>query len=188
MMLLRKPADARIRTFIEAQSSLPLNYAQVGATAGELPAGYATDHVRVRLGDGESVFAAAKAALQRWEEFQTGWTELYWPDTPVVAGQVVAVLARVFGVWTLNACRVVYVVDEPTRFGFAYGTLPDHAEAGEERFLIEQDDHGAVWYDIRVFSRPNQFLARLAGPLAHRLQDRFRRDSAAAMARAVSKA
>lgn len=187
MFLLRKPGAEKIRTFIESQSSLTFTYSEVGATAGELPAGYATDHVRVRLGEGESVFLAAKAALHRWEEFQTGWTELYWPDTPLQQGRIVAVLARVFGVWTLNACRIVYVVDEANRFGFAYGTLPDHAESGEERFLVERADDGAVWYDIRVFSRPHQFLARLAGPLARRLQDRFRRDSAAAMVEAVRK-
>src|SRR5262245_47290711 len=121
MMLLRKPGAERIRAFIEAQSTLTFTYSEVGATSGEIPAGYATDHLRVRLGEGEQVFAVAKAALRRWEEFQTGWTELFWPDTPVQEGRVVAVLARVFGLWTLNACRVVYVVDEASRFGFAYG-------------------------------------------------------------------
>jgi uncharacterized protein (UPF0548 family) len=166
MMTLRKPKADRIHAFIKEQSSLTFNYPEVGATARELPSGNDTANVRVRLGEGEEVYRAAKAAVQRWQEFQTGWTELCWPETPVEKGQVVAVLARAFGVWTLNACRIVYVVDEATRFGFAYGTLPDHAEAGEERFLIEQDDDGGVWYDIRVFSRPNQFLARLAAPLA----------------------
>jgi len=82
----------------------------------------------------------------------------------------------------------VYVVDEATRFGFAYGTLPDHAESGEERFLVERTADGVVWYDIRVFSRPNQFLARLVAPLARHLQDQFRRDSSAAMVRAVKRA
>ena len=47
-----------------------------------------------------------------------------------------AVLARSLGLWWLNACRIVCVIDEDrpvTGFGFAYGTLPDHAESGEER-------------------------------------------------------
>ena len=100
-----------------------------------------------------------------------------------------AVLARAWGMYWLNACRVVYVVrnDGPiTRFGFAYGTLPRHAESGEERFTIEwhrTDD--AVWYDILAFSRPHQFLARLGYPLTRRLQKRFATDSAAAMQRVV---
>jgi uncharacterized protein (UPF0548 family) len=36
-------------------------------------------------------------------------------------------------------CRVVYVVDEPGRRGFAYGTLRGHAESGEELFLVRYD-------------------------------------------------
>jgi uncharacterized protein (UPF0548 family) len=188
MFSLRKPDAGHIRAFLQQRSSSALSYPEVGATAGDLPAGYNTDHLRVRLGEGEQVFAAGKVALLRWEEFRTGWTELYWPDTPLQQGQVVAVLARVFGVWTLNACRIVYVVDESNRSGFAYGTLPDHTESGEERFLVERVEDGSVWYDIRVFSRPHHFFARLAGPLARRLQDQFRRDSAAAMTAAVKTA
>jgi uncharacterized protein (UPF0548 family) len=42
----------------------------------------------------------------------------------------------------------VYVIDEQKRFGFAYGTLPEHAGSGEERFLVEMDDEQTVWYDI----------------------------------------
>jgi uncharacterized protein (UPF0548 family) len=89
----------------------------------------------------------------------------------------------------VNACRVVYVVDEGgpvQRFGFAYGTLPDHAESGEERFTVEwHEADDAVWYDILAFSRPQQLLARLGYPFARRLQKRFARGSAAAMRRAV---
>ena len=63
----------------------------------------------------------------------------------------------------MNACRVVYVVDEPGRFGLAYGTLPGHVERGEERFLVERDStDGSVWYDLLAFSRPNSLVARLA--------------------------
>ena len=98
-------------------------------------------------------------------------------------------IARLFGHWWLNACRIVYVVDEEgpvTRFGFAYGTLPQHAESGEERFTVEwREADGAVWYDILAFSRPRQLLARAGYPFARRLQKRFARDSAAAMQRAV---
>jgi uncharacterized protein (UPF0548 family) len=102
---------------------------------------------------------------------------------------VVAVLAHVFGFWSLNTCRIVYVVDDEgpvKRYGFAYGTLPEHVESGEERFMVEWDQENAsVWYDILAFSRPNQFLACLAYPLVRRLQKRFARDSAAAMLTAV---
>lgn len=56
---------------------------------------------------------------------------------------MVAVLIRLYG-WWLNTSRIVYVIDDEEgdagavrRFGFAYGTLPAHAEAGEERFCVE---------------------------------------------------
>jgi uncharacterized protein (UPF0548 family) len=96
-------------------------------------------------------------------------------------------MGRAVGVWWLNACRVVYVVDERGPVSrFAYGTLPGHVESGEERFLIEWDQSAdAVWYDILAFSRPNHVLTRLGYPVVRRLQKRFGRDSAAAMVRAV---
>ena len=101
-----------------------------------------------------------------------------------------AVLARIAGLWWLNACRIVYVIDEAgpvQRFGFAYGTLPDHAETGEERFLIEWDRaDNSVWYDILAFSRPRHPLTRLGYPFARLVQKSFARQSAAAMQRAAA--
>ncbi|MET0304134.1 MAG: DUF1990 domain-containing protein [Microbacteriaceae bacterium] len=60
-------------------------------------------------------------------------------------------------VWPIRfrfPARVVYVVDEPNRKGFAYGTLPGHAERGEEAFVVDRTDDGSVWLTIRAFSRP----------------------------------
>jgi uncharacterized protein (UPF0548 family) len=99
------------------------------------------------------------------------------------------VMGQAIGIWRLNACRIVYVVDEAgatSKFGFAYGTLPGHVESGEERFLVEWDrGDDAVWYDILAFSRPNHILPRLGYPFVRVLQKRFGRDSAASMFRAV---
>jgi uncharacterized protein (UPF0548 family) len=189
MLSLRRPSAETIREFLAAQSKLGLTYAAVGATAAVLPAGYAVDHTRIKLGAGEKDFSAAKAALERWEQFRLGWVEAWSPETPIQSGEVVAVIARLLGLWWLNACRIVYIEDEQgpiQRFGFAYGTLPDHAGTGEERFLIEWDRvSGAVWYDILAFSRPRQFLARLGYPYLRRVQRRFGKESAATMVRAV---
>lgn len=52
-------------------------------------------------------------------------------------------------------CRVIYVIDEPNRKGFAYGTLPGHPESGEEAFIVDRTDDGSVWLTIRAFSRPS---------------------------------
>src|SRR5437763_13909064 len=168
MILLRKPTPTAVREFLRAQARLGLTYAAAGATAATPPAGYDVDHVRTRLGDGEEVFTAARAALTRWEHFRLGWLEPWPADTPIREGEVVALLARLMGLWWLNAARVVYVVDRQgptTAFGFAYGTLPDHAETGEERFLVEWDRAGGgVCYDTLAFSRPHHPTALLGYP------------------------
>ena len=191
MFLLTKPSMQTVRRFLDSQSEAQFSYPAVGATSTGPPPGYDVDHTRIRLGAGQSDFTAAKTALQAWKHFQLGWVEPCWQDTPIAPGEVVGVLAHVLGLWSLNACRIVFTVDErgsDTRCGFAYGTLPDHVESGEERFTIEwhqADD--SVWYDILAFSRPHHLLARLGYPLVRRLQKRFARDSAQAMMQAVRK-
>ncbi len=189
MLSLRKPSADALRRFLAAQRELPFTYEAVGATAGTPPAGYVVDRTRIKLGEGEPVFRSAIAALKRWEQFNLGWVGAWPSDTPIQKGEVVAVMGRAVGVWWLNACRVVHVVDGDgpiSKFGFAYGTLPGHVESGEERFLVEWDREGnGVWYDIVAFSRPHQFPARLGYPVVRRLQKRFGRDSAASMLRAV---
>jgi uncharacterized protein (UPF0548 family) len=149
MIRFRRPPASAIQAFLHAQAKLGLSYSAVGATAGTPPTGYNVDRARVRLGEGDEVFRAAKSALCRWEHFRLGWCEAWPAETPIKEGEAVAVLARSMGLWWLNAARIIYVVDKEASFGFAYGTLPGHAETGEERFLVEWDQkEGGVWYDI----------------------------------------
>src|SRR5262249_53830390 len=101
------------------------------------------------------------------------------------AGAAVATLTPAFGAWWLNPCRVVYAEEEPRRFRFAYGTLPDHVEVGEERFTVELLEDNSVWYDIYAFSRAGHWLTWLGYPLPRRLQRKFGRDSVAALTAAV---
>lgn len=187
---LKKPTTHTLRHFLAEQAVLNFSYAAVGATSTTPPAGYVVDRTLIALGAGESVFVAAKSALQSWQQFRLGWVEAWSPDTPLEVGQIVAIMGRAVGLWWLNSCRIVYTVDESaatTRFGFAYGTLPGHVESGEERFLIEWDRNtNQVSYGILAFSRPNHVLTRLGYPLVRRCQKRFGRDSAAAMFRAVN--
>jgi len=191
MLRLRKPTPETISKFLEEQAKLGFSYQEVGATADAHPAGYVIDHTRVQLGRGPNVFLSARSALCQWRQFGLGWVEAQPDDTPIREGQVVAIVARSIGMWWLNACRIVYVMDEPTnqeRFGFAYGTLPDHAGSGEERFLIEMDDDETVWYDILAFSRPQHPLAHVGYPFVRRVQKRFGKQSAALMKRIATAA
>jgi uncharacterized protein (UPF0548 family) len=190
MFLLAKPSEEQIRNIISAQRDAPFTYPFSGATrAGARPAGYNADGNSVRLGAGPAVFERAAEALRRWRHFDFGWMRLCWPDTPAERGAVVVVLAALPGLWSVNACRVVYSLDEDDgrvrRFGFAYGTLPVHAERGEERFLVEWDRaDDTVRYSILAFSRPKSPLAWASYPAARLMQRRFASASKRAMVRA----
>jgi uncharacterized protein (UPF0548 family) len=177
MLRISAPSERDVAEFIATQRNLPFTYAEVGATNTTPPADYNVDHNRIRLGEGEATYERAVEALKNWRHFDLGWVTIVPRGVVVEAGATVAVRARAFGTWSLSACRVVYVIDEPRRFGFAYGTLPDHVERGEERFLIEWLDDDSVWYDILAFSRPQHPLVKLSAPLARRLQKRFGRES-----------
>jgi uncharacterized protein (UPF0548 family) len=190
MFFLRKPSPSAIQAFLQSQSGLPLTYPAVGATLAVPPAGYVVDHTRVRLGTGPEVFAAACAALRRWDQFRLGWLETWPPDVPLRTDEVVAMVARSGGLWCLSACRIVAVIDEEQthgRFGFAYGTLPDHPGSGEERFLVERDARDdSVWYDVLAFSRLRALFARLGYPWVRRVQKRFGPASAVALQRGLT--
>ena len=69
--------------------------------------------------------------------------------------------------------RVVYVIDEPDRKGFAYGTLPGHPERGEESFIIERRPDESVWLTIRAFSRPSSAFFWAVSPALRMLQAIF---------------
>jgi uncharacterized protein (UPF0548 family) len=177
MFLMREPSDADAARFVSSQRELPFTYTEVGATNATPPAGYTVDHNRIQLGSGEATYHKAVDALKNWRHFDLGWVVIAPRGVPVEVGATVAVKARAFGTWSLSASRVVYVIDEARRFGFAYGTLPDHVEKGEERFLVEWLPDDSVWYDILAFSRPRHPLVRLSAPLARRLQKQFAHDS-----------
>ncbi len=190
MYLFKKPSDERINKFIESQSRLEFTYPSVGATRnGDHPSGFVVDHNRIHLGPGHATFDVARRALCDWQHYRFGWIELHRPDVDPAPDQTVGVLARALGLWVLNACRVVYVVEEEEplrRFAFAYGTLLEHAESGEERFQVEwHQEDDSVWYDILAFSRPNQLLARLGYPYVRRKQTQFARESKLMMKAAV---
>ena len=187
MFLLTRPDAAQIDEFLRARETDSFSYPEVGATRGRPPAGYVVDHNRVLLGRGKAGFDRAKQAVREWKMFDVPGLELFYPDTPIEPGRNVAPLARHLGFYSLNSCRIVYVIDEPDRFGFAYGTLPEHAESGEERFTVEfHPDSGEVWYDVFAFSRPGNLLVTLGYPYGRYRQKKFGEGSKAAMKRSVA--
>jgi uncharacterized protein (UPF0548 family) len=185
-----RPTEQQIRATLARQQGQDFSYPEVGSSRGQLPRRYAVLHKRANIGQGSATFERSMEAVSKWKMFGLPGIWLCWPNVPVRAGSTVAVVIRHFGFWSLNCCRIVYVVDDEDgtvrRYGFAYGTLPEHAERGEERFTVEWDrTSDLVLYDILSFSRPANLQTQLAYPVARWLQRRFVRDSVAAMIRAV---
>lgn len=192
MMSPRKPDDAFIERYLVGHQQTPFNYPQVGATAERPPDGYNVDRHEILLGHGAATFQRARQAVTRWRMNDLGWVRLCFPSVEIKEGKVFATLTRVMGIWTLNPCKIIYVIEdagEVERFGFAFGTLEEHAESGEERFSVEWDKSSdEVRYRILAFSRTKHPLAKLAGPIARRVQRRFFEDSKASMKAFVDKA
>ena len=189
MFLVRRPSISDVERFLSESQALPLSYERIGI-AKQNPSGFRVDEYNSIVGHGAAALERAKAALRAWKHFELGWLEVVPKNAPVAPGTVVAVLVSHLGFWSLNGCRVVYLLgaENPREFGFAYGTLSNHAEAGEEIFKVSlSEETGAVTYQIRAVSRPRALLARVGHPVARTLQARFRRDSARALAGAISR-
>jgi uncharacterized protein (UPF0548 family) len=189
MFHLTPPGARQIAEVLAAQRERSFSYTEVGATRSAAPPGYTVDDNRARLGAGADTFHRAALALREWRMTSLDWSAVHPSRAAVVPGTDIVVVVRHYGFWSLNPCRIVYVLDQVDgeshgvrRVGFAYGTLPDHGEVGEERFTVEWNlADNSVWYDLYAFSRPGHPLARLGYPLARRLQRRFARDSKRAM-------
>lgn len=177
-----QPGPDEFDRAIRELETTPYSYEEVGSTAHTLPMGWAHDDVGTRLGEGEEIWERARDALRNWSHFDLTWVRFADPGTPIAEGQTVAFASNTLGLWTLNVCRIVYVVDEDdgerARFGFAYGTLDGHVVRGEELFLLTWD-HASDCVEFRItkFSRPNHPLVKLFSPVARAIQHRFSQDA-----------
>ena len=185
MLLIKPPSQDQLKIFLQNTAQGKFSYPDVGKTnSHEKIQGYDNDHNRILLGHGEKVFHSACDAIRTWKMFPGGWARIEPPNAPVKKGQVVAMVAKVMGFYWVNNCRIVYLLDEmePVRkYGFAYGTLAQHVEKGEELFSVEWLPDGSVWYVLRAFSKPRFWLARLCYPLARLYQRKFVKESQRAM-------
>lgn len=142
-------------------------YAEVGQTAGLPPSGFQHLRSSAVIGRGRQRFEDAGDAVLRWG-MQTG-AGIRVEATADVAAPGVELVVRLGPVPA--PCRVVYVVDEPDRRGFAYGTLPGHPEIGEELFCVRFDPATEeVHAEVTAFSRPGLWWSRLGGPVVRLAQ------------------
>jgi uncharacterized protein (UPF0548 family) len=160
-------------------------YPEVGASTGALPTGYR--HVRRSrdIGAGTAIFDAAVQRLLSWDVHRGAGLGVEATAPTAIVGCTV-VLRLGAGPFRAHApCRVVLVVDEPRRRGFAYGTLPGHPEVGEEMFVVAHDADDTVQIRISAFSRPSSWWVRLGDHVNRRVQDRITDRYLAAAARAT---
>ncbi|MDT0342379.1 DUF1990 family protein [Streptomyces litchfieldiae] len=163
-------------------------YQDVGATRDPTtlpPPGFHLMRVRTRIGRGAGVRDAAGEALLTWD-MHRGMGATVVADAPEAAPGVRAVVGLGVGPFRLRApCRVVWVVREEERVGFAYGTLPGHPASGEEAFLVERLPDDSVWLTVTAFSRGAAWYTRAAGPLGRLAQRAVGHRYGTALRRAV---
>jgi uncharacterized protein (UPF0548 family) len=143
-------------------AALALTYSEVGATAGPLPAGYHHVQKSAVIGRGRQRFEEAADKGMRWGMLRgAGLRVEATTEVAVVGSEVIVHLGPVRA-----PCRVVYLVDEPDLRGFAYGTLPGHAESGEERFVVRYAAASdEVVAEVTAFSRHATWWSRLGSPV-----------------------
>lgn len=130
-------------------------YEHIGSTLTDLPPAAARRiESSLRIGTGAAAFVAGRRALRAWApQRPLGMTvrpEGVVPDR----GETVALGLGVGRVRLTVPNRIVAVIDESERYGYAYGTLPGHPERGEELVLLERSREGDVLLTIRADSVP----------------------------------
>ncbi|WP_067699017.1 DUF1990 family protein [Nocardia jejuensis] len=156
------------------EPAVPFTYSEVGATKGNFPPGYHEFRLRRRIGAGRALFETAGAQILAYRmQKGTGIFREATTDTAEPGTELTVRLGP--GPLGITApCRVVYLLDEPDRRGFAYGTLPGHPETGEELFAVEYDPTDESVYGIvEAFSRPGAWYTRLGGPVVRLVQRWF---------------
>lgn len=174
MWSARRPSPASLDALLAELVSTPLTYAPVGLSeAPAAPPGYVREDHEVELDIG---FAEARAALKAFATHRLSYLFVHPEGAEVALGRDVVVVARIGPLWTRNPCRIVAVEDTPTRFSYAYGTLPGHSESGEESFSVERLAEGRVRARTVAIAQPLDLLARLGAPVAHVVQRRIKVD------------
>ena len=167
----RREHRAQVETGVLTQQPLTYPVAALGdtLTQAEPPKGYRATERRATIGSGREAFDRASAATLRWEvKTRAGFHVIrvaahgaFYSDDPIAKGECAIVR---FGP-VRETVRVIRVLDDPRRKGFAYGTLPEHPLRGEEAFIVEWRDDDAVEIVVRSFSRPSTLAGWIGYPI-----------------------
>jgi uncharacterized protein (UPF0548 family) len=169
-----RPSASALHDICESQASKDVTYSGKGLSLGNLPESY--DHLRAErvVGSGRDRFERGREAIRAWAGHRKLGLLLEPQTPPLEEGAVMAfaIPLRPSTMWATGSCRIIRVVDEPRRFGFAYGTLPHHPESGEEAFLVDHRDDDRVVFSVTAFSHPRPLPMKLSGPVGRIIQRR----------------
>ena len=173
MKFVRPMDNAAMKRFVEDLKGAEPTYSDIGATlVGSRPEGFHHDHYEIVLGSGSETFQCAVRGLKAWRAHRVPGVRVFPDDQAIRTGATVVVTLGTPVLALAAPCRIVSVVDGQTRWGFAYGTLPGHPEQGEEAFIVSMSPDQTVRFEIEAFSRPDDPLVRVSGPMGRGIQKR----------------
>ena len=169
---LRRPTDESIQPVLDAARAAAPTFEHVGATKSSARiTDFRYDRYWDLIGRGRRDFDAAKDGLRAWAAHAGAGATVYPRNAPLAEGETIVATVSLGPLHVLIPCRIVYVIDEPEVFGFAYATLPGHPECGEEAFLVEIHDDD-VTFTVSAHSQPAELLSKLGGPISRGVQRR----------------
>ena len=136
-----------------AQKAAGLTLSDVRPAAGPMYSGVSFDE------EGHPVAPSRLEADQRFDS----------DGTPFVgAGTTVHVHGRVRGMKADGELRVIYLIEEARRVGFALGTVGGSVVSGEESFLLDWYANDEVWFTVRAFDAPSALAYKMLPALTRR--------------------
>lgn len=158
----------------ERLAGMPYSYPEVGATRQHrLPDGYRRLCLQTQAGTGRDRFVDLADRLMRWQLHADSGLDIATSSDTARPGTVLVATYRLAGIPVRTRCRVLYVIDEPRRRGFAYGSLPGHPLRGEESFVVDWRDDDTVDFTVRSFAQPAGAFPRLGGPVTRLVRRRI---------------
>ena len=166
------PSDATaMRRLLDTLRNAQPTYDELGATlAGGRPNGFHHNRYASDLGHGHETFQRAVEGLRAWDAHRLPGVRVFPEGQEIQTGATVVVTIGMPFLALAAPCRIVGVIDEEARWGFAYGTLPGHPEQGEEAFVVSMAIDETVQFEVVAFSRPGDLLVRLSGPIGRGIQ------------------
>jgi uncharacterized protein (UPF0548 family) len=171
MKFVRRSDSPAMQRLVELLQNAQPTYSDLGATiAGGRPEGFHYDRYQTDLGHGREIFERAVEGLKAWESHHLPGVRVFPKGQEIRTGATVVVTLGTSLLALAAPCRIVSVVGDQTHWGFAYGTLPGHPERGEEAFVVSIASDEMVRFEVVAFSRPDDALVRLSGPIGRAIQ------------------